>query len=314
MEQNNEKNINSVQVAEQKINCGIDISLDEMKKSEKINQIFSSIKLGTFNLHQVKKCDQLILDIQEFCKKFNEIDLNNIKQIIWHWYYNKDVPICMQCHNNKCKFISINKGYTKFCCQHCSYKYTCLQRYGSTNIFSTEHIKNKIEKTSIEKYGTKWSGQSEEAKEKRKNTNILKYGVDNPAKAQIIKDKASETINKNFRKNRNIASVKKYKESNLHYQGSYEYKFLEECEKLNILDIIKRGKFIKYINSNKESYYYPDFYYETLNLIIEIKSTYTYNLHKEVNELKKKASLEKGYNFIFIIDNKFEEFQKLLNI
>jgi hypothetical protein len=43
-------------------------------------------------------------------------------------------------------------------------------------------------------------------------------------------------------------------------------------------------------------------------IIIEIKSDYYYNLHLEKNLCKEKSTLEKGFDFIFIIDKDYTEF------
>ena len=41
-------------------------------------------------------------------------------------------------------------------------------------------------------------------------------------------------------------------------------------------------------------------------MIVEVKSTYTYEIAKEKNELKARACVEQGYKFQFyIIDKKF---------
>jgi len=42
-------------------------------------------------------------------------------------------------------------------------------------------------------------------------------------------------------------------------------------------------------------------YIEKDNLIIEVKSLWTYNKYKEINLLKQKACIEAGYNFKFMI-------------
>ena len=51
----------------------------------------------------------------------------------------------------------------------------------------------------------------------------------------------------------------------------------------------------------KDSRYYPDFYIKSENCIIEVKSEYTYKQNKEINELKKSACLNLGFNFKFMI-------------
>ena len=94
------------------------------------------------------------------------------------------------------------------------------------------------------------------------------------------------------------------------YQGTYEKKFIDFCIKNNIF--ITKPKSFKYEMDNKSKIYFPDFYYEKYNLIIEIKSTYYYNLLKEKNEIKKKYVLNNGYNYILILDNNYNEFMEII--
>ena len=56
------------------------------------------------------------------------------------------------------------------------------------------------------------------------------------------------------------------------------------------------------------------FYLTDYNLIVEIKSSYTYECELEQNLLKQKACLEQGYDFIFIINKNYDEFNELINI
>lgn len=47
--------------------------------------------------------------------------------------------------------------------------------------------------------------------------------------------------------------------------------------------------------------YIPDIYVKSENLIVEVKSEWTYRIKQEVNEIKKEACLRKGHNFCFKI-------------
>jgi hypothetical protein len=58
---------------------------------------------------------------------------------------------------------------------------------------------------------------------------------------------------------------------------------------------------IKYKFDNKLRSYYPDIYIKSINMIIEVKSEYTYNQHLECNLAKQDACLEMGLNFKFEI-------------
>jgi hypothetical protein len=82
---------------------------------------------------------------------------------------------------------------------------------------------------------------------------------------------------------------KQYHSTKLHYQGTYEKDFLDKY--FNILDI-NNGPTIKYYLENKKKVYFSDFYIKSKNLIIEIKSDYTYNLQLEKNLAKQKASIK----------------------
>jgi hypothetical protein len=57
--------------------------------------------------------------------------------------------------------------------------------------------------------------------------------------------------------------------------------------------------------------YYPDLFIKSKNMIVEVKSMWTYNKDKEKNLLKKEACLSMGYLFEFrIYDGK----GKMINI
>ena len=58
--------------------------------------------------------------------------------------------------------------------------------------------------------------------------------------------------------------------------------------------------------------YYPDIYIQKDNLIIEVKSTWTFEIKHEKNIIKYKATKEAGYNYeIWIFDYKKELIKKI---
>ena len=171
-----------------------------------------------------------------------------------------------------------------------------LEKYGVENSSQCPKIKNKKIRTNIEKYGVEYGFQNEEVKEKIKKTNLEKYGVENP----------QQNINIFNKQQKSAFQMKKFE--NLTYQSSYELDFINKYyNKINIVN----GMTIRY---NENKVYFPDFYIPELNLIIEIKSDYTFNSDKEINIEKQKACLEQGYNFIFIINKNYTEFEKLLSL
>ena len=215
----------------------------------------------------------------------------------------------------------------------------CLERYGVENVFQNEEIKEKSKETCLEKYGTEYYTQTEEFKEKIKQTCLEKYGVEYCTQSEEIKEKIIQTCLKKFNNKTYLQSeeyiqtciknfgfdnpmknseifhkqqissfeIKEY--SGIYYQGTYELDFLK-----NYLDKyeIAKIKSIQYKFDNSEKIYHPDFYLPKYNLIVEIKSDYTYQLNLDKNLAKQSACLEQGYNFLFIIDKKYDEFEKLL--
>lgn len=177
-------------------------------------------------------------------------------------------------------------------------KNTNLKKYGVENVFNNIDIQNKQKQTNLERYGVENVFKNEIIKEKIKKSNIENYGVEYPLQNTdiFIKNQKSQF------------KISYYK--NIMYQSSYELDFLIYCEKLNILDKIERGKRIKYTYNNKNKIYHPDYYIKDLNLLIEIKSDYHYNLDLNKNILKEEYSLKNNYDFIFIINKDYNIFNE----
>jgi len=178
-----------------------------------------------------------------------------------------------------------------------------LKKYGVIHVFQNEEIKNKIKETCLEKYGCENSHQNEDVKNKFIKTCLKKYGFEyyfqNP---EIF----HEFLISSFK-------MKKYKETDLYYQGTYEKDFLDLCEKLNILKSINRGCTIRYVMGGKNLIYFPDFYIEKNNMLIEIKSSYWYNVHKEKNIIKENTCKKLGFDYVLIIDKDYENFLNTIN-
>ncbi len=174
-----------------------------------------------------------------------------------------------------------------------------LEKYGVDHPYKTEKIKNKTIKTNIERYGVENVFQSEEIKDKIKETNLRKYGVEYISQNPDIYE---NRILSGFR-------IKKH-DCGLNYQGTYERDFIDYCV-LNKISITKPPSFLYEMNGVSKRYY-PDFYYKELNLIIEVKSEYYYNLHKDKNEFKKQTIINNNFKYILILDKDYNEFNLLL--
>ena len=143
---------------------------------------------------------------------------------------------------------------------------------------------------------------SEISKNKLRKTNFERYGVEYPMQVELFFNKQQKSAFK----------IKIFKNTNICYQGTYEKDFLTYCEKNEILDFIERPKPIDYIFEDKKRKYYPDFFINKLNTIIEIKSRYTLEKDIDKNISKKESCIEQGYNFIFIVDKNYDFFSSIV--
>ena len=119
---------------------------------------------------------------------------------------------------------------------------------------------------------------------------IENYGVDHPMRNESIFLKQMKSA---FR----VQEI-----DGIYYQGSYELDFLIFTKYLNL--VIEKGPKINYLNR----VYHPDFFIKEKNLIVEIKSTYTFQKEFENNLYKRQACLDLGYRFLFVIDKDYTEF------
>lgn len=299
------------------------------------------------NLNDIIKIEPILLSKGSHIKILVKCDNCGYEKMATYSDYLK----CLKKENiyfcSKCKRIKTNKtniekyGFiTNLKCDDTKNKIkkTCLEKYGVENVFQNDIIKEKIKETCLEKYGVKYPTQNSEIFEKQTITNMKKYGAKYFFKTINFK-KISEFTKIERYDNKNYTNIEKYKETclekygveypiqnseirekqlsssfkikkyrDLYYQGSYELDFL-----LNYYDKIK----IENINSivyfyNKKRIYFPDFYLPEYNLIVEIKSDYIYNLHREMNEQKKIGSIKAGYNFLFVMNKKYDELENLI--
>lgn len=228
-------------------------------------------------------------------------------------------------HYNKC---CSNQGYYACikCCKNKSIK-TSKERYGVEHYSQTEESKKKIQNTNLKKYGVNSVLKNPIFLEKMKKTNKKKYGVEYVSQLEEVKNKKKDTSHKNFgvdshmkteaglRKNQlSNFRIKKYKNTNLYYQGTYELYFLENIEKIGFINELNNGKQYKYIFNEKQHTYHSDFYFQEST--IEIKSSWTYNKNgkdknlQKINETKWEAVRKCG-DKIIILKSK-EEINKFI--
>lgn len=119
----------------------------------------------------------------------------------------KSVPSCY-C-GSKLDFLSISKGYRKYCSKKClsndpnlikKRENTCISRYGTKNPMESDSIKLKFKESILEKYGVDNISKVSEVKEKKRKTCFSNYGVEYNSQREEIRKSLSLKMKKNSEK------------------------------------------------------------------------------------------------------------------
>lgn len=230
--------------------------------------------------------------------------------------YNQRMRITYRCKCGKeanKRFEMLNL-YRCAYCEECSKKIyverrnkTWKDKYGVENIFQTSETIEKINKTYQEKYGDH-PKRTKEVQEKWKATCFEKYGG-HPNQNPEVQAKAEQTSFKH--RDYVMPSGKVVK-----IQG-YEDKAIDELLECFTEDEIINGRanvpHLRYLcKEGKQRLYYPDFYIQPLNTILEIKSEWTLKLQTCRLEEKAKAVLEAGYRYEVWVYNTTKEKKQIL--
>jgi hypothetical protein len=150
------------------------------------------------------------------------------------------------------------------------------------------------------KYGVKNGFQLDSVKDKCRKIWKEKYGVDNPALAGL-----------GYRWHDYVLpSGRKIK-----YQG-YEHfgirYLLKEYSEMDIEFDRKKIPTIKYVERKKSRNHYPDFFIKSKNMLIDIKSEFTYKVNKKTMQLKMRSAKKLGFDYkILIFDRKGDILQTI---
>ena len=229
-----------------------------------------------------------------------------------HGHYNKT------CGNQKCiSTLSKQTFFNRFGVSNPfqlesvkeKIKKTCIERYGVDNPAKSQKVWDKIKATNLERYGTEMALASDYVKEKRKETVLKKYGVDNVQKSELIKQ---STIEHNLEKygveyptqlQSTIDKIHESKTKHKTHTCSKEEDKVYELLKTMYNDIRRQYK--------SEDYPFAcDFYIADNDLYIECNFHWTHGKHSfdknnpddiKKLDLWKKRSKEKDY-YISAID------------
>jgi hypothetical protein len=186
---------------------------------------------------------------------------------------------------------------------------TMNELYGGRGLGSleiSERIYDEVERI----YGERHPMHNEEIKKRLEETYLSKYGETHYMKVADLFDKhckKSFKIKRIILPSGKIVNVQGYEPFAIKWFLENDY--VEEDLIISNKEIENNIGKIKYLNpiKNNESRYYPDIFIKKDNLVIEVKSEYTYRQNKEVNELKRNAVLKNGLNFKFMIFTSIKE-------
>jgi len=194
-----------------------------------------------------------------------------------------------------------------------------LKNFGVENMYQLDSVKEKCKQTKLERYGD----EKYKNPEKNKQTCKERYGVEYALQDKNIREKGKETCKKRYgvehqsqnesihqRQMKSGKKIKKFRDTELWYQGTFELDFLDIYH--DKYPDIQRARSIKYMFEGKNKVYHPDFFIPFLNLIVEIKNSYYAKKDKNKIEAKKQATLALGYNYIMIVDKDYSVFELFL--
>ena len=203
---------------------------------------------------------------------------------------------------------------------------TNIALYGGKGPLSSKDVRDKKDSTMIERFGPNPYGSSE-IRDKIAATCIVKYGADNPMKSVEVRQRFIEMFRRKygvdnpmqvpefFSKQRKSAFQFKeyvYASGNKIMVQGYEgfcitnliAEGYTEGQILNDIDFGNKMPEVFYDFEGSEHRYFMDLFIPHENKIIEVKSTYTLNLHLEQNIAKALACKAMGFEFEFRVYDK----------
>jgi len=258
-------------------------------------------------------------------------------------YYNKFIRKnenegkCAVC-KKPTTFYSLPDGYHKCCSHKCSEirtrkerRKTCFKNFNGPSPFSSDLVKQKGIDTSISRFGTNHALQNKTVIKKREDKYFKLHGVKNPFQNPEVQEKRKMTCNKNLgtdwpmqnldvfiKREKNCFKRKEFifPSGNIMIVQGEEPQFLKYIILHDIIheNEIQKGLKFQYLTSDgKTKNYFSDFLIEHLNLIVEIKSSYILTSYEKYMKEKENCVKQNGYNFILIIDQKYDEFDELIH-
>lgn len=173
-----------------------------------------------------------------------------------------------------------------YLCRKCKNEKNLLEKYGVTNVFQIEKIKEKIKKTNIEKYGVDNPSKNVDIKNKKKLTCETHYGTTCPLSSEIIKNKSKNTLLIKYGVDNisKIDEIKRKKENTCIKNNGVKY--ISQSE-----DFKKRIK-KKVLDFLKNKYGVIDYFDDNYQFYCD-KCKSHYYINKRVYQTRREFSVEK---------------------
>lgn len=244
-------------------------------------------------------------------------------------YKNRDSSLLYLCScgkEGKTTMRCVLKRSVWYGCSKCAYekrqenmKKTCKERYGDENAMRVPAFEKKRQETCMKRYGVSNPSKLETVQAKVKATYKTRTGYDHPSHnpEHVLKNLSSCFRKKEFSMPSGSVFI---------CQG-YEPLVLkmilsEGFEEEDIFAPSSRGITIPYRFEDKNRVYNPDIFIESQNILVEVKSEWTFDVggtceRKRKENLKKlSACREQGFNtrlYIFDGNEKLVYFQERLS-
>lgn len=206
-------------------------------------------------------------------KFFNDIKNRNIKLLSWEDKFNAIARFkCLSCgHKWKTSAGNVRKGSG---CRNCYFE----SQRGPLPEKKRKAYRAKFEATMLRRYGVKNALESPVFFKKNQMSSYKRY---------------------DYSLGNRIVQVQGYEP----YALDYLIKDKNISPNKIVVDIVNIPS-IKYELNGKIKTYHPDIYIPSRNLLIEVKSWYTYKCSQKKNTAKKIAAKSAGYKFKFLIMNR----------
>lgn len=217
------------------------------------------------------------MTLEEFSEKF---DLAN-RMLKLHSYEGQNAYADVECLSCGKRWSAFPGNLRSHGCSVCAVKEmsrACFEKHGVYNHGARPEVVRRRKRTMLRRYGVAYALQHRKFFRKMVDSS---YGV---YKIRVGKRKVE------------VQGYERHAVAYLLSKGvsPTNLVFLQD-EELPVISYTYRGR---------THTYYPDIYIKNINMIVEVKSTYTYFVNEKVNKIKRKACLDAGYRFKFLVFNK----------